>query len=156
MTISAETLKQYIESIYPPGLKKWIVPYSYTVTFTALAAAGNAIQTLTMQANADFVHTRIGFKANVAAAAQTSSTIVVPQVRLLITDTGTNEQYSNAQVDLSTLATAGIGMPTITELPYPRFVAGRSSLLLNMTSYEAANTLNVDVVLTGVLVRAYN
>ena len=91
-------------------------------------------------------------RANVAAAAQTVSTKTAPLARILITDSGTNEQFTNAAVDLENYSTNG---NIVNDLPYPRIVSGRSTLTIQLTSYEATNTLNIDLSLEGVLVRAF-
>lgn len=158
MTITIEALKAYIDSVYPERqgqpAHKWIIPYTYTFSIPApLAAGAAAVGTINMQANSDFFMTRISARASIAAAAQTVSTVPVPLVRLLITDTGSNQQFSNQAVDLGNLMTAGAQIQGTADLPWPRFVGGRSSLLLNLTSYEAAAAYStLDIALHGVLV----
>ena len=123
------------------------------MTFSALAAGATATQTLNIAANADFIALTIHHRANVAAAAQNVSTKSAPLARILVTDSGSNEQFTNAAVDLENYSTNG---NIINTLPYPRIISGRSSLQVTLTSYEASQTLNVDVFFEGVLVRAYN
>ena len=130
-----------------------LTPYGYNVTFSALAAGATATQTLNIAANADFIALTIHHRANVAAAAQNVSTKSAPLARILVTDSGSNEQFTNAAVDLENYSTNG---NIINTLSYPRIISGRSSLQVTLTSYEASQTLNVDVFFEGVLVRAYN
>lgn len=80
------------------------------------------------------------------------STKVAPLARILITDSGSNEQFTNSSVDLENYSTNG---NIINKFDYPRIVSGRSTLTVQLTSYEASQTLNVDVFFEGVLVRAY-
>ena len=87
-----------------------------------------------------------------AFAGQTVSTKVAPLARILITDSGTNEQFTNAAVDLENYSTNG---NIVNDLPYPRIVSGRSTLTVQLTSYEASATINIDLSLEGVLVRAF-
>jgi hypothetical protein len=129
-----------------------LTPYAYVLTFSSLAAGGSATQTLNITANADFIFTMMHHRANVAAAAQTVSNKTAPLARILITDSGTNEQFTNAAVDLENYSTNG---NIINDLPYPRIVSGRSTLTVQLTSYEATNTLNIDLSFEGVLVRAF-
>lgn len=129
-----------------------LVPYGYNLTFTGLAAGTSATQTLNIAANADFIITNIHHRANVAAAGQNVSTKVAPLVRMLVTDSGSNEQFTNSAVDLENYSTNG---NIINYLPYPRIVSGRSTLTVQLTSYEASQTLGIDVFFEGVLVRAY-
>lgn len=129
-----------------------LTPYAYNLTFSALAAGASATQTVNIAANADFIITGLHHRANVAAAAQTVSSKTAPLARILITDSGSNEQFTNSAVDLENYSTNG---NIINKLDYPRIVSGRSTLTVQLTSFEATNTLNIDVVFEGVLVRAY-
>jgi hypothetical protein len=88
----------------------------------------------------------------VAAANQNVSTKIAPLVRILITDSGSNEQFTNSAVDLENYSTNG---NIINKLDYPRIISGRSTLTVQVTSYEASATLNLDIFFEGVLVRAY-
>lgn len=129
-----------------------LVPYAYNVTFSSLAAGASATQTVNISANADFIVTGLHHRANVAAAGQNVSTKVAPLARILVTDSGSNEQFTNSAVDLENYSTNG---NIINKFDYPRIVSGRSTLTVQLTSYEASQTLNIDVVFEGVLVRAY-
>jgi hypothetical protein len=91
-------------------------------------------------------------RSTVAAAAQTVATKSAPLARILITDSGTNEQFTNAAVDLENYSTNG---NIINNLPYPRIVSGRSTLTVQVSSYEASQTVNLDLSFSGVLVRAF-
>ena len=129
-----------------------LTPYGYNVTFSSLAAGASATQTVNISANADFIVTGIHHRANVAAAGQNVSTKTAPLARILITDSGSNEQFTNSAVDLENYSTNG---NIINKFDYPRIVSGRSTLTVQLTSYEASQTLNIDVFFEGVLVRAY-
>jgi hypothetical protein len=129
-----------------------ITPYAYNLTFSSLAAAASATQTVNIAANADFIITGLHHRANVGAAGQNVSTKTAPLARILITDSGSNEQFTNSAIDLENYSTNG---NIINKLDYPRIVSGRSTLTVQLTSYEASQTLNIDIVFEGVLVRAY-
>jgi hypothetical protein len=92
-------------------------------------------------------------RATSAGAAQTVSNKIAPLVRILVTDSGSNEQFTNAAVDIENYSTNG---NIVNDLPYPRIVSGRSTLTVQVTSYEASVSLNLDVSIEGVLVRAYS
>ena len=130
-----------------------ITPYAYTVTFTALAAATTASQVINIAANADFMALMFHHRATVAGAAQTVSNKVAPLARILVTDSGSNEQFTSAAVDIENYSTNG---NIVNDLPYPRIVSGRSTLTVQVTSYEVSVTLNLDISIEGVLVRAYS
>jgi len=117
-----------------------------------LASGTSATQTLNIAANADFIFVGLHARANVAAAGQTAATLTQPLARVLIVDSGSNEQYTNSAVDLFNYATTGnITNPLI----YPRIVSGRSTLTITLSNYDASQTYNIDLFLEGVLVRAY-
>lgn len=128
-----------------------LIPYGYNLTFLSLAAAGTASQTLSIAANADFILTGIHHRSNVAAAGQTVQTKTAPLIRMLITDSGSNEQFTNSAVDLENYSSNDF----MINLDYPRIVSGRSTLTVQLTNYDAAQTYNTDIFFRGVLVRAY-
>ena len=130
-----------------------ITPYAYTVTFSALAPAATANQIINIAANADFITTEFHARANVGGAAQTISNMTAPLVRMLVTDSGSNEQFTQSAVDIVTYCTFG---NYANELPYPRIVSGRSTLTVQLSNYSSTETYNIDIVATGVLVRAYS
>jgi len=85
---------------------------------------------------------------------QENSTKTAAFGRVLITDSGTNEQFTNAAVDLENYATNN---GDARMLAYPRIIAGRSSLTVALTMYApAAETIALDLFFDGLLVRAFN
>ena len=143
---------------YAPHIKLDLIPYLYTMTFSALAPAGTATQPLSIAVNADFLFVELRSRANVAAAAQTVPTATLPLVRALITDSGSNDQCSNAICDLTLQASFGVNgnYASNGHLYCPRLISGRSAVSVQLTNFDAAATYNIDVVLAGVLVRALN
>lgn len=132
-----------------------IVPYGYGVTFTALTAALSQTQLMNIAANADFIALGWRSRAGVGAGVGiTINTLPAPFARLLVTDTGSNEQLTNNAVDLQNYAPS---QPYPMPLPYPRIVSGRSVLSCLITCYApAAETVTtLDLFVYGVLVRAY-
>lgn len=149
---SATDIEAFVARFYQ-GRAMSIVPYGYAVTFLALAQNGVATQTLNITANADFMLLGLRHRAQIGAA-QTISTKTAPFVRLLVTDSGSNEQFTNSAVDLENYSTNG-SFPR--DLRYPRIISGRSTLTVQATNYaptaETYTTLNV--FFDGVLLRAY-
>lgn len=148
---SISELEAWAARFYPQGTRLLLIPYGYPVTFATVAAAGTQTQTLAITANADFIHLQTAYRATIAGAVTTVATVPAPQWRLLITDSGTNEQFTSAQMDLSNFASKNDAFSEAH--PYPRIISGRSTLTLQVTSYEAAQTYSVDLALIGVLVR---
>ena len=148
---SIADLEAFASKFYQ-GRPLLLTPYGYNLTFSSLAAGTSATQTVNIAANADFIITGLHHRANVAAAGQNVSTKTAPLARILITDSGSNEQFTNSAVDLENYSTNG---NIINKYDYPRIVSGRSTLTVQITSYEASQTLNIDIFFEGVLVRAY-
>jgi hypothetical protein len=139
------------------GGSRWVVPgltvYPYAYSSVFLALAQNATQTniLQISANADFICFGISHRAQIGAA-QTISSKTAPFCRLLITDSGTNEQFTSQAVDLENYSTNG---GDYRPLQYPRFIGGKSSLTMQLTNYAptAETYTSVEIMLSGVLAR---
>lgn len=135
------------------GAKLLITPFGYNTTFLALAQGGQLTNTINIAANADFI--LLGFRHRAAVGTtvgQTISTKPAPFVRMQVTDSGTNEQYTNGAVDLANYSSDGF---YDNNLSYPRIVSGRSALIVQVTNYApAAETYStLDIFLEGVLIR---
>jgi hypothetical protein len=148
---SISDIESYASKFYQ-GRPLLLTPYSYVLTFSSLTAGSSQTQTLSITANADFILLQLHHHANVAGAAQTVANKTAPLATILVTDSGTNEQFTNAAVDLESYSTNG---NIINNLPYPRIVSGRSTLTVQVTSYEASQTNNILLSFDGVLVRAF-
>lgn len=150
MKYAPQDLEQFIQRFYGAA-KMLITPFGYPVTFLALAQNGVATAIVNIAANADFLFLSVRHRAQIGAA-QAVATITAPFVRLLITDSGTNEQYTNGATDLVNYSTEG-GYDH--QLPYPRIISGRSALTLQATNYAptAETYTTLDVFLEGCLLR---
>lgn len=133
-----------------------LVPYSYSTTFSTLTFGTTQTATINITANADFILLMFHHRAVVdPTVVQTSASKNAPYVRMLVTDSGTNEQFTNSAIDLENYSTNG---NIVNNLEYPRIISGRSTLTVQVTNFgtAAATSLSVlDIVLGGVLVRAY-
>ena len=151
---SIADLESYISRFYQ-GRPLLITPYAYNLTFTTsqLAVGATNSQVINIAANADFVATELAFHSYASAAtSQTTGNEDVPFLRMLITDSGSNEQFTNAALDINTYASRE---SFLRPLPYPRIVSGRSTLTVQMTNYSTSVAYGVDLSVNGVLVRAY-
>lgn len=145
---SIQSIQSYLAQLYQ-GRPMIVKPYAYPVTFLALAQNVNATQQLQIQANADFLITDVSFRAQIGAA-QTVSTKTAPFVRMLVTDSGSNQQFTNAAIDLENYASNDA---KIRMLPFPRLVQGRSALTVSVTNYSpgAGETYtSLEIVFNGV------
>lgn len=149
--IEAFVSKFYVDQNGMPR-RLQITPYGYPITFSSLAQGASSTATLNISANADFVLLGLHYRANIGAA-QTVSNKTAAFIRMLITDAGTGENFTNSAVDLENYCTNG---HYDNGLPYPRILTGKSSLTIQLTSYApTAETYAVDLYLEGVQVRAY-
>lgn len=134
------------------GRKLTMVPFAYSALFAAVAPATTQSQIITIAANADFILLAIHYRAWLTTA-QTVSTKIAAFLRLLITDTGSSESFTNSAVDLENY---GQNDAKPNALPYPRIIGGLTSLNLQLTNYAplAETYTGVEVFLEGVRVRA--
>ncbi|MBK9497445.1 MAG: hypothetical protein IPO08_23565 [Xanthomonadales bacterium] len=130
-----------------------LTPYAYNITFASLAQGATATGTINISANADFILLMLHHRAQIGAA-QNISTKTAPFVRVLITDSGSGEQFTNSAVDVENYSTNG---NIINALSYPRIIAGRSSLTVQVTNFAptAETYTSLDLMFDGVQVRAY-
>lgn len=153
MRYSVMELQAFANQIYG-GRPLVLTPYGYTVTFSGITANASQTQTLSITANADFILTQIKSRTS-DTTLQTISNKNAPYYRLLIVDSGTNEQFTNSATDTENFTTNGNTQQGL--LPYPRFIAGRTSLTLTLNEYRGvAATQNIDVYLEGLLCRTYS
>lgn len=156
MRIDYQALEAFVARFYQ-GRKLLLEPYGYVASFGAIAQNAQSTQQVQIAANADFVMVGARWRSILNnGLGQTVNNLPVPFLRMLITDNGSGQQLTAQPVDLA--AYAGSTVDDAFGLPYPRIVAGRSSLSVQLTNYSPAAGENyslTDVFLEGVLVRAY-
>lgn len=120
----------------------------YQTLVSNLAPAANAPSQINIDAGTDFYWVATTYQADVGEAAQTESSIVIPLVTVIITDTGSQRQLMNAAVPLPCIAGPG-------ERPYrnilPRLFRANSIITFNWTSYVTSGTTygNIYLILHG-------
>ena len=146
-------LEAFISRFYE-GRRVLITPFAYTAFFAGVAQNITQTQVINIAANADFVMLGMRHRGWLAAAGQTVSTKSAPIGRILLIDSGSNEQFTNNPVQLDNYSTND---GKILDLPYPRVISGRTTITAQYTNNSpAAETQNVEVMLSGVQVRAYS
>lgn len=149
---SIPEIQSFCQQIYGT-LALLITPTAYNVTFTAMTAALSNTQQINISAVADFILLGLSHRAN-SGTLQTVSNKTAPFGRLLLVDSGSNEQLTQQAVDLENYSENG---NVAKLLPYPRVISGRSALTATLTMFApAAETIAVDIMLQGVHVRAYS
>lgn len=121
--------------------------FIYTLAVTNLAPGGTNNATVNIQADADFIVTKMTGMADVAGAGQTFNTLVIPLVRVQLTDTGSGRNLFDVATDMSAIAGSAY-LPYI--LPVERRFSANSTIQATFTSYDAAQTYaNVRLYLHG-------
>ena len=109
--------------------------FTYQVNFASLAAGASANGSFQVQADSDFKWLKATVMADLAGAAQTVSTQVIPLVTIQITDTGSGRQLMSAPVPIFNMFGTG-QIPFI--LPVPRIFKARANVAIAVANYSAA------------------
>ena len=122
--------------------------FNYEVDFTAgIAAGGTANSSFTVQADSDFKWLKACYFADIAVAAQTDSTRVVPLATVLITDQGSGRQLMSAATPIPNIFGTG-QIPFI--LPVPKIFASKSTISVSVVNFSAATIYNIRLSFIGV------
>lgn len=127
--------------------------FVYGTGLFSIAPAAQVTQNIAIQADSDFEILKFTFSADIAGAAITNDTYPIPNVSLLLTDSGSGRQLSNVAIPLE--AFAGIGKEPFL-LTMPKLLSARANLALTFTSFEAANTLHMSFNLIGNKIFTFN
>lgn len=127
-------------------------PFTYAISFAALAPTATVPGNINIQADAAFLIMSQTYTADVAAAGQTISTQTYPLVNVLLTDTGKGVQLMNQAVPVPQLFGNG-QFPFI--LPEPYLMQANSNLGVTVTNRDAAQTYNLTLSFEGVKLFAY-
>lgn len=121
--------------------------FAYQMRATALAPAGSQTVTIQIQADAFFTLTKITYLVDLAGAALTTGTRIIPLVTLQLQDTGGDDLLFSNPLPLDCVGGNG-GLPFI--LPAPKEFRPNAAIQGFFTNYSAAETYaNVYVALLG-------
>lgn len=129
---------------------KW--PYSVNAQFfvaganNGLANAATATVNVNIDASAPFIIVSQSFYANTANATLTVATQVIPNVIVLLTDTGSNRQLMDVAVPIWNIFGNG-QFPFV--LPEPKLMQANSQLQVTVTNREAAIAFNLYLTFSG-------
>lgn len=157
------SIEAFVRRVYNPhgdpqlDAKLSIQPYAYRCSFAAVAPGASPQTVINIAANADFVLTAPRFHAVIDAAGAANHDNS-PLIRVLLTDTGSQENLMSEAVDLLSY----FGHPETAEfqLQYPRIISGRSGLAVQINNYSNILTapetyILVELTFAGVLVRGF-
>lgn len=133
----------------PSQVRKFAV---YAANFASMAAAGTAEQTIQILADSHFELQKLSFFTDLAGAAQTQSTRVLPLQTIQITDTGTGEQLFNIPVPIPAIMGDG-QIPFI--LPTTRVFDPSAAIIVSLTNYSAATAYLTRILLIGAKIYKY-
>lgn len=114
--------------------------YVYQEDFSGLVFATSATGNINIQADSDFVLQKITFFADIAAAAQTDDTRVIPLVTMQVTDSGSGRNLFESPVAVPSLFGTG-ELPFI--LPTPKLFSARSTITIAVANFSVATTYNL-------------
>lgn len=125
------------------------IPFWYqSPNIAALAVGANTQVAVPFDQDSWFIWQKMTVFCDVAGAAQTDSTRVLPLVTLQITDSGNAGGFMSAPVPMPALLGDG-RLPYI--LPAPFLISPNRTLTLNVTNYSAATVYaNIRVQLHGI------
>jgi hypothetical protein len=134
-------------------------PYSYSISYRA-AAGGNAIAVgavaqvgiVNIQADSDFLVLNQTYDANTANGARNFTTLVVPNLRVLLQNTGSGYYLMSEPQPVNALF--GFGFDYY-ELPVPLMLPAKASLQAQVTNDDAAAGYNLQLCFNGVKLRKY-
>lgn len=122
-----------------------VVWYGVRVTGLVLAAP-TATGIINIDADSDFYCVAMSYQADIAGAALTEATNIIPLVTLQITDTGSGKSLSNIPMPIG--AMMGDGKRPY-RLPRPRVFLSNSTIQNNFTMFTAAVTYNITILFHG-------
>ena len=120
--------------------------YVYEAQALAIAAGGTATDQIAIEADSNFVWIKAAYMADLAGAAQTDATRVVPNVDVQLVDTGSGRQLLNGNIPIPSIFGTG-ELPFV--LPIPQVLLSNSVLRIDFTSREAVNTPNIRLAFIG-------
>lgn len=118
----------------------WVQDYYCYVASAGTLANGAALTvTLNVEADSNFILTKMAYACDIAGGAQTDSSRVIPLINVAITDSGSGRNLQNLPVPIGVLA-GHDGLPFV--LPVAREFKPSSSIAVTFTNYSAASPYN--------------
>lgn len=117
-------------------------------TFTAFTAGLNIQQSVNVPNDADFECRKIMYHFDLAAAALTVVGAFVPNIAILLTDSGSGRNLMNAAAPLASVANCeGQSSP---DLVWPKIFTRNSTITASLTNFDVAQTTgNVRLTMCG-------
>lgn len=120
--------------------------FVYAPAALSLAPAAQSSVVVRIDAASDFYWIKAAFMADIAGAAQTDSSRIVPNWDCQLQSGGSDKNLFSTSVPIPSVFGTG-QMPFV--LPFPQKLVRNSELTVTMISREAANTLNMRLAFIG-------
>lgn len=119
-----------------------------TPIITSLAAAASQTVIIPIEADSSFTIIKASYFADIAGAAQTDSTRVIPLVSVQIQDSGSGRNLQNVAIPINCYGGSD-GLPFV--WPIPREFKPSSSISVTFTNFSAATTYaNLRLTFSGI------
>ena len=126
--------------------------FAYTLTFASLLAGTAAQGAIQIQSDSDFELSKFTMFADIAQAAQTEATRVLPLVTIQITDTGTGRSLFSSLLPIPAIMGDG-RIPFI--LPVPKIFSANASVAVQVANFANATDYNLRLLLIGAKIFTY-
>jgi len=127
--------------------------YTYTLSVASIAAAANDTDSVNIENDSQFVWTKTTYSCDIAGAAQTDSSRVIPLITVQITDSGSARQFFDQPQVIQNIAGQG-NIPFI--LPAPFIFNNNANINAAFINFSAATTYaNLTISLHGFRVYQY-
>lgn len=120
--------------------------YIYEEDFDSIANGQSGTGNINIQADSDFVIQKLTYFADIAGAAQTANTRVVPLMTVQLTDTSSGRQLFEEPVAVEALFGNG-QLPFI--LPTPKILPARSTFQVEVANFSASTTYRLRLSFIG-------
>jgi hypothetical protein len=120
--------------------------FAYPILFSNLTAGNAAQGAIQIQSDSDFELQKLTMFADIAQAAETEATRVLPLVTVQITDSGTGRKMFSAPVPVPAIMGDG-RIPFI--LPSPKVYSPNASITIDVANFAAATDYNLRILLIG-------
>ena len=114
-----------------------LMPYIYTASVASLAAAATATDVTNIESDSPFVWIKTAYFADIAGAAQTNDSRVIPLVNVQIVDSGSARQFFDEVQPINSFA-GQAGLAAFETVPY--LFKPNSSINTTFTNFSAATT----------------
>lgn len=120
--------------------------FVYNAVFANLAAGASATYNLSINADSDFQVEKLTYMADLSAAAETASGLVIPLVTVQIQDSGSGRYLMDQATPVPNLFGTG-QIPFV--LKQPKIFVARANIVVTVANYSAVTAYNLRLSFIG-------